>query len=91
MQNYISEQKPYTRGLTNSKFQQYYGKAAPECYGRANTNEPIGGIIYGNHLKTFNVNPHAYTNQPENYQTHTTALNYGKRTRISEEERWKRL
>lgn len=28
------------------------------------------------------MNPHTYQNNPENYQTHTTALNYGKRTKL---------
>ncbi len=91
MEKYIEELRPYTRGLSNTKFQDYFGKAAPECYGRANTNEPIGGIIYGNHLKTFNVNPHVYTNKPEYYQTHTTAINYGKRAKVCEDKKWKRL
>jgi len=42
-------------------------------------------------LKTFNVNPHVFTNHPEYYQTHTTAINYGKRAKICEDQKWKRL
>lgn len=38
VQNYIEYIKPYTRGMSNTRFQDYFGKAAPECYGRANTN-----------------------------------------------------
>ena len=83
VKDYIESQIPFTREFPNSKFQSYYGRAAVETYGRANTNEPIGGIIYGNHLKTFNINPHCYTNDQKYYQTHTTALNYGKRTKLN--------
>lgn len=62
--NYIEEVRPYTRSMSNTRFQEYFNKAAPECYGRANIREPIGGVIYGNHLKTFNLNPHVYGNKP---------------------------
>ena len=57
-----------------------------EAYGRNNTNEPIGGIIYGNHLKTFNINPHSSSNDPKYYQTHNTAINFAKRTKLDEEK-----
>lgn len=62
----------------------YYGKAPMETYGRDNLNEPAGGIIYGNHMKTFNIMPHSNGQNPKYYQTHTTALNYGKRTKLNE-------
>ena len=37
------------------------------------------------------MNPHSFTNKPEHYQTHTTAINYGKRTKLNEEGKWRRL
>ena len=37
------------------------------------------------------MNPHTYQNKPEHYQTHTTALNYGKRTKICPDEKWRKL
>lgn len=83
--------KPYTRSLTNTKYQDYFGKAALEAYGRANVKNAIGGIIYGNHQKTFNMNPHIRGNEPKHYQTHYTAINYGKRTKLNEEDKWSRL
>jgi hypothetical protein len=55
-----------------------------EAYGMNNTNEPIGGIIYGNNLKTFNVGPHVGGNDPKYYQSHTTAINFSKRTKHNE-------
>lgn len=35
--------------------------------------------MYGNYMKTQNVNPHSGGNKPLTYQTHYNALNYGKR------------
>ena len=91
VERYIDELKPYTRSLTNSKYQEYFGKSAMEAYGRANTKNAIGGIIYGNHQKTFNLNPHSKGNEPKYYQTHHTAINYGRRTKLNDEDKWKRL
>ena len=55
---------PYSRTLPNSKFQNFYQRSALENYGSANTKEVIGGVIYGNNLRSFNVNPHDYQNNP---------------------------
>ena len=41
----------------------------------------INITIYGNNYRSFNVNPHDYTNNPINYQSHTTALNFAHRTK----------
>jgi hypothetical protein len=48
-------------------------------YGGANTNEIIGGVVYGNYMKTQNINPHTGGNHPRTYQSHSNALNFGKR------------
>jgi hypothetical protein len=82
---------PYSRTLTDSKFQQFYQKSAPLAYGAANTKQPIGGVVYGANLRSFNVNPHDYQNNPTNYQSHTTSLNFAFRTKRNEEKHWKRL
>lgn len=48
-------------------------------------------MVYGNNLRSFNVNPHDYQNNPKTYQTHTTALNFAARCKKDEEKHWKRL
>ena len=77
--------------MTNTKYQDLFDKAALESYGRANTSNVIGGVHYGNNLKTFNMNPHLRGNDPKYYQTHHTAINYSKRTKLNNEDKWKRL
>jgi len=77
--------------MTNTKYQDLFDKAALESYGRGNTKNAIGGMHYGNNLKTFNMNPHIRGNEPKNYQTHQTAINYSKRTKLNNEDKWKRL
>ena len=64
---YIQGLVPLSRDLPDSTFQSYYNRSAMQGYGRNNTNEPIGGIMYGNHLKTFNVNPHVREGNPAEY------------------------
>lgn len=82
---------PYSRNFTDSKFQHFYQKSAPIAYGNANTHQITGGVIYGNNLRTFNVNPHDYQNNPKTYQSYNTALNFGVRCKRDEAKHWKRL
>lgn len=77
--------------MTNTKYQDLFDKAALESYGRANSKNAIGGVHYGNNLKTFNMNPHIRGNEPKHYQTHYTAINYSKRTKLNNEDKYKRL
>jgi hypothetical protein len=42
-------------------------------------------------LKTFNVNPHTNKNEPTNYQSFKTAINFAKRTKINDEKQFDRL
>ena len=58
IKQYIEDQRPFTRSMTNTKYQDLFDKAALESYGRANTKNAIGGVHYGSNLKTFNMNPH---------------------------------
>lgn len=83
IEEYVNSLIPYTRDLPSSRLRTFYGKAPMEAYGKNNTNEPIGGIIYGNHMKSFNIGPHTSGNDPKYYQSHTTTINFAKRTKLS--------
>ena len=61
----IKKFKEQTRWLSNTGFQKYFGKPAFENYGRGNTNPVWGGPMYGNYLKTHNINPQRGTNDPK--------------------------
>ena len=37
------------------------------------------------------MNPHIRGNEPKYYQTHYTSINYGKRTKLNDEDKWNRL
>lgn len=44
--------------MPNSAFSKKFGKAPFENYGNNNVSPPIGGVVYGNYLRTHNINPH---------------------------------
>lgn len=75
-----------TKWLPNSAFTTYYGKPAFENYGRGNVRPASGGVIYGNYLKTHNVNPHRGAKNPQFKQTYNNALMYGSRNPACEPE-----
>lgn len=54
-----------TRWLPNTAFKTYFGKPPFENYGRGNVNPTVGGPIYGDYMKSHNINPHAGDNKPE--------------------------
>jgi len=62
-----------TRWLPNSAFKTYFGRPPFENYGRGNINPTVGGSIYGDYLKSHNVNPHSGANKPEFKQVYTQA------------------
>jgi len=62
-----------TRWLPNSAFKTYFGKAPFENYGRGNINPTVGGSVYGDYLKSHNVNPHAGGNKPQYKQVYAHA------------------
>jgi len=62
-----------TRWLPNSAFKTYFGKAPFENYGRGNVNPTVGGSIYGDYLKSHNINPHSGGNKPEYQQVYNHA------------------
>lgn len=75
-----------TKWLPNTAFTTYYGKPAFENYGRGNVRPATGGIIYGNYLKTHNVNPHRGKKNPNSKQSYNNALMYGSRMPVCEPE-----
>ena len=89
VEKYIKDLKPYTRTLSNSAFRKFYQRPCPETYGSKNTNS--GGVCYGDFMKTHNIQPHTLDSNPKEYQTFLSALNHGKRTKLDEEDRWKRI
>lgn len=62
----MKELKLGSRWLPDSSLTTYFGKPVFHAYGNANTNSATGGLIYGDHLKTFNINPHSGGNKPIN-------------------------
>lgn len=70
----IQEMKHTSRWLPDSAITTYFGKPAFHAYGNANTNPTNGGTIYGDYLKTHNVNPHSGDNVPEFKQVFERAI-----------------
>lgn len=85
IEEYIKAQVPFTRTLSNSAFTKFYNKACPEGYGR--NHQPLSSAS----KKTHNLQPHSYSNRPKSNQSHHSALNFAKRTKIDLHERWKRI
>lgn len=75
--------------MPNSAFRKFYQRPCPETYGSRNIKS--GGVCYGDFMKTHNIQPHTLDSKPETYQTYTSALNFGKRTKLDLEDRWKRI
>lgn len=73
-----------SRWLPDSSFQTYFGKPAFAVYGNGNTNPVFGGPMYGNYLKTHNINPQRGPNRPKIEQVYQSAalasqkIKYGK-------------
>jgi hypothetical protein len=70
----LKELKLSSRWLPDSAMTTYFGKPAFHAYGNANTNPAFGGAVYGQYMKTFNINPHAGGNKPEFSQVHGRTL-----------------
>jgi len=62
------------RLLADSAMTTYFGKPAFHSYGNGNTRPASGGLLYGQYLKTHNVNPHSGSNKPINTQVYGRAL-----------------
>lgn len=53
------------RLLPDSAMTTYFGKPAFHAYGNGNVRPASGGLIYGQYMKTHNINPHSGDNKPE--------------------------
>jgi len=70
----MKELKLTSRFLTDSATTTYFGLPAFHAYGNANTRPAYGGAVYGDYLKTYNINPHSGGNKPEYSQIYGRAL-----------------
>ena len=70
----IHEMKHVSRWLPDSAITTYFGKPAFHPYGNGNTKPTMGGTVYGNYMKTHNINPHSGGNHPEFKQVFGTAI-----------------
>lgn len=70
----LAQLKLTSRWLPDSSLTTFFGKPAFCAYGNGNTNPTVGGPIYGQYLKTFNINPHSGGNKPEFSQIHGRSL-----------------
>ena len=62
---YRTEQlKQKGRLMPDSALTTYFGKPAWHAYGNGNVNPAQGGLIYGDYMKSHNINPHSGTNKP---------------------------
>jgi hypothetical protein len=62
------------RWMPDSAITTYFGKPVFHAYGNGNTDPIVGGTVYGDYMKTHNVNPHSGSNRPEFKQVYTRAI-----------------
>ena len=74
IQHKIQEMKHVSRWLPDSAITTYFGKPAFHPYGNGNTDPTVGGTVYGQYMKTHNINPQSGDNHPEFKQVFTTAI-----------------
>ena len=53
------------RLLPDSAMTTYFGKPAFHAYGNGNVRPASGGLVYGEYMKTHNINPHSGDNKPQ--------------------------
>lgn len=73
MEQFQEEMKMKGRLLPDSAHTTYFGRPAWHAYGNANTKPAQGGLIYGDYMKTHNINPHSGANKPECAQIYARA------------------
>lgn len=61
------------RLLADSAITTYFGRPTFHAYGNANVQPAQGGLVYGDYLKTHNINPHSGDNHPDRVQIYTRA------------------
>ena len=62
------------RLLPDSAMTTYFGKPAFHAYGNGNVRPASGGLVYGEYLKTHNINPHSGDNKPKEVQVYGRAM-----------------
>lgn len=65
VQTKIKDLKMKGRLMPDSALTTYFGKPAWHTYGNGNVDPGQGGLIYGDYMKTHNINPHSGDNKPE--------------------------
>ena len=60
--------------MADSALTTYFGKPAFHPYGNANVLPAQGGLVYGDYMKTHNINPHSGDNHPEYRQCYERAM-----------------
>lgn len=60
--------------MADSALTTYFGKPAFHAYGNSNVHPAQGGLIYGDYLKTHNINPHSGDNNPRAVQVYARAM-----------------
>ena len=62
------------RLLSDSAITTYFGKPTFHAYGNKNTHPTQGGLVYGDYMKTHNINPHSGGNRPKSVQIYARAM-----------------
>ena len=70
----LAEMKKCSRWLSDSAQFTFFGRPPFHAYGNGNTDPTVGGGVYGQYMKTHNINPHAGGNRPKYCQVHQRAL-----------------
>jgi hypothetical protein len=76
----IDKLKQESRKLPNTAFKTYFGKPPFENYGNGNLKPSVGGHLYGEYMKTHNINPHSGKYKPDFRQSYRPALEKSQRS-----------
>lgn len=60
--------------MADSSLTTYFGKPAFHSYGNGNVLPAQGGLVYGDYMKTHNINPHSGENHPKYRQCYERAM-----------------
>lgn len=68
------ELKLQGRLMSDSALTTFFGKPAFHAYGNSNVHPAQGGLVYGDYMKTHNINPHSGANEPKSVQVYKRAM-----------------
>lgn len=74
IQGFYKKMRNESRYLSDTGFRKYFDRQVFENYGNANVHDHNDGFVYGNYLKTHNINPHTQQNLPQTEETFYHAL-----------------